>query len=201
MTVQLLSKSAYARHRGCDEKAVRKAITEGRISTIEGKIDPVVADIQWAQNTRVRAGSGQAATHAMPAATVPVDAAAEPPVSAADDEGEGSESVAGTSATRPVGGSEYSASRARREKADAEMAEIALAERRGEVIPVKAVEIVWSQAMSSLREHLLQLRARLAPILAAETDAFRVGELLDAEHRAALELMAKASYTAPGGEG
>ena len=60
MAVQLLTKSAYARHRRCDEKAVRKAIAEGRISTIDGKIDPEVADIQWAKNTRARADSKRA---------------------------------------------------------------------------------------------------------------------------------------------
>jgi len=65
MAVQLLTVAAYARHRGCDEKAVRKAIDENRITAIQtadGKrrIDPAVADIQWAQNTRARADSGRA---------------------------------------------------------------------------------------------------------------------------------------------
>lgn len=64
MAVQLLTVAAYARHRGCDEKAVRKAIAENRITAIssaDGKrrIDPAVADIQWAQNTRARADSGR----------------------------------------------------------------------------------------------------------------------------------------------
>lgn len=64
MAVQLLTVAAYARHRGCDEKAVRKAIDENRITAItnsDGKrrIDPAVADIQWAQNTRARADSGR----------------------------------------------------------------------------------------------------------------------------------------------
>lgn len=58
MAIELLSFSAYARRRGCDEKAVRKAVAQERITAIErdGKrfIDPAVADIQWAQNTRPR---------------------------------------------------------------------------------------------------------------------------------------------------
>ena len=65
--------SQYARHRGCDEKAVRKAIAEGRITAVEidGRkmIDAAVADIQWAQNTRARADSrkqAQKATSATP---------------------------------------------------------------------------------------------------------------------------------------
>lgn len=53
--------SAYARHRGCDEKAVRRAIEAKRITPIfdkEGRqwIDATVADIQWTKNTRPRVG-------------------------------------------------------------------------------------------------------------------------------------------------
>ena len=64
MAVQLMTVAAYARHRGCDEKAVRKAIDENRITAIQNadgkrRIDPAVADIQWAQNTRARADSGR----------------------------------------------------------------------------------------------------------------------------------------------
>lgn len=72
MAVQLITVSAYARHRGCDEKAVRKAIEERRITPIPGKngrnmIDPAVADIQWAQNTRARADSSRATASNAPA--------------------------------------------------------------------------------------------------------------------------------------
>jgi len=47
-----MSRRAYARHRGCSEKAVRKAIGAGRI-TLEpdGSIDPEKADAQWVANT------------------------------------------------------------------------------------------------------------------------------------------------------
>ena len=56
-TVQLINMAEYARRRGCTEGAVRRAVRDGRISLIEGKLDPVAADAQWARNTRVRAGS------------------------------------------------------------------------------------------------------------------------------------------------
>ena len=47
-----LSRRAYARHRGCDESAVRKAIAAGRISVeADGTIDPEKADAAWAANT------------------------------------------------------------------------------------------------------------------------------------------------------
>ena len=42
----------YAKHRGVSEAAVRKAIKTGRIDKGEdGKIDPDIADEQWAANT------------------------------------------------------------------------------------------------------------------------------------------------------
>jgi hypothetical protein len=55
----------YARHRGCAPSAVVKAMKEERItSNVDEKgrpwIDPEVADIQWAKNTRARADSGRA---------------------------------------------------------------------------------------------------------------------------------------------
>src|SRR5467141_119831 len=42
---------AYARHRNVTPAAVRKAIKSGRITAVDGKIDPAVADRDWAANT------------------------------------------------------------------------------------------------------------------------------------------------------
>lgn len=60
----------------------------------------------------------------------------------------------------------------------------------GELIRVSAVETIWSTALAGMREHLLQLRARLAPQLAVETDATVIERLLEAEHHKALQHMA-----------
>lgn len=62
----------YARHRECAPSAVVKAIKEERISSnLDDKgrrwIDPEVADIQWAKNTRARADSGRAVVPQSPA--------------------------------------------------------------------------------------------------------------------------------------
>jgi hypothetical protein len=44
---------AYARRRGVALAAVQKAIASGRISTQpDGSIDPEIADVHWAENTR-----------------------------------------------------------------------------------------------------------------------------------------------------
>jgi hypothetical protein len=57
----LISLRAYARHRGCTIRAVQKAIESGRISTIDGRIDPVAADADWRRNTRIQLDPGQLA--------------------------------------------------------------------------------------------------------------------------------------------
>lgn len=176
--VNLISQAEYAKRRGCSEAAVSKAISKKRISLIDGKIDPSVADMQWSMNTRVRAGSGR--SPGGPAGSVEQLAL----VPGAD--GTGDKPAAETTAP---GGDDYWKSRSRREAAEAELAEMDLATKRGELIQVKAVELVWSAALASAREHLLQVRARLAPLLAVESETFQIEQLLDLEHNKALNFL------------
>lgn len=137
MTVQLITKAAYARHRGCDEKAVRKAIAEKRISLIDGLIDPAVADIQWAQNTRARAKSRDKAIVA-PQATIPSASTADAP----------------PQADRPTGGAEpgYQDHRTRRELADAERAELETARMAGRLVDRERGERGVFEAFRELRD-------------------------------------------------
>lgn len=142
MAVTLMTIAEYARHRGCDEKAVRKALAEGRISrAAEGKrcIDPEVADIQWAKNTRARADSRSAP--ATPAAGT-AQAAAQPP--AAETAG-------------------YTDHRARREKADADRSEVlALRERERTLLREPGERAVFD-AFRGLRDAGFQAMRDVAP--------------------------------------
>lgn len=147
--------SQYARHRGCDEKAVRKAIAEGRITAVEidGRkmIDAAVADIQWAQNTRARADSRKQGQKA--AAATPADDAS------------------------------YAALRTRREAAEAQMAELALAKELGNVIEREpAVSAVFT-AFRALRDGGLVIGRKLAANVAAMNDAREVQAAIDAAQR------------------
>lgn len=182
--VKLITQAEYAKLRGCSAVAVHKAVKAKRISLIDGLIDPAVADIQWAKNSRARVGSKPPAAPAL----------AEP--STRLDSGDLlSPEVAGTEAPAaqpPAPPDDYTTWRGRREAADAELAELRLAEQRRDLISVAAVEGVWSAMLAGAREHLLQVRARLAPLLAAETDVFKVEQMLEAEHRKALETLASA---------
>lgn len=155
--VSLMSRPEYAKHRGCSAVAVHKAIKAGRISLIDGKIDAAVADIQWAKNTRARIGSR-------------APAAAEPGRQQTD-----------------ADGISYEEARRRREAAEAERAELLLAELRADLMRTDAVHSMVAKLAAGLREGLLQIPPRLAPVLAAEADAAVIQETLAAALRGVLE--------------
>jgi len=152
MAVQLMTKAAYARHRGCDEKAVRKAIAENRISTIDGKIDPAVADIQWAQNTRARAGSGRPAV----ANDLVEGQRAAQPSSAP------MAPLSGAASDQPAA-SGYQDHRARREAADAERAEIETGKLAKRLVVRDSTERAVFDAFRQLRDAVMSTAQRSAP--------------------------------------
>ena len=164
--VNLMSQAEYARHRGCSKVAVGKAVKAGRISLVNGKIDLAVADIQWERNSRARASahtSAQLPLDAMPANVEPTKA---------DD---------------------YMHNRNRREAAEAERAELSLAEDKGQLIRVDAVKAAVASVFSAARDALLQIPARLGPQLAAESDASKAQTMLHSEIHQALQLLAGAT--------
>lgn len=164
MAVTLLTKSAYARHRGCDEKAVRKAIAEGRISAIEraGKqlIDPAVADIQWAANTRARADSTskaaaqpQASTASKKSPSVPNPAAEEVP--------------------------QYATTRAKREDVELRRAQLLLAEEEKRLIEREPAVMATFTAFRQLRDEAMQVGRRVAAKCANLTEPREIQLLID----------------------
>jgi phage terminase Nu1 subunit (DNA packaging protein) len=82
---------------------------------------------------------------------------------------------------------DYREERARRERAEADLAELKLAELRGDLLRREEMERLVGSLASHLRESVLQIKGRLAPLLAAETDVMKVSSMLDTELRAALE--------------
>ena len=165
MNVELITQAEYARRRGVAKSAVAKAVAERRISLIDGKIDPSVADIQWERNTRARADSGRATTEGaplgfeVPAATGPAPTTA--PTS--DEQGE------------------YSVNRARRERYEADLAQLKLQELQGDLVRVVEVRAEIGKAVGQLKTNLLQIPARLAHMLTPEQSA-----AVDAEIRGVL---------------
>ena len=167
-TVNLITQAEYAKQRGCSAVAVHKAVKAGRISLIDGKIDPAVADVQWARNTRARAGSGGPATDAVPGV---VPGAVQAPV---------------------VTEGDYWINRARREAAEADLAEMKREEQASRLISVEAVRSTLATVLAATRDSLLQIPARLAPVLAAESDPAVVHDLVQQELHQALSQLARA---------
>ena len=73
------------------------------------------------------------------------------------------------------------------------MAELKRDELTGDLIRVSAVRAVMINAYTTLREAILNLPARLAPQLAAESDTAAIQTLLHAELHSALTTLAGAS--------
>lgn len=177
-----LSISAYARHRGVSHVAVLKAIKAGRIEkNSDGTVDVAKADAAWALNTSPSQQRG-ANTKQKPS----------------------KKSSAKTSlqeTERPLdpplinSGPSYAQSRAVKEAYLARLAKLDYEEKSAALVRSDNVKIAWFNILRVLRDRILNLPDRLAPILAAETDPKAARELLDTELRQVLNDAADAVST------
>lgn len=172
--VELITQAEYARRRGVAKSAVAKAVAEGRITLINGKVDPAVADIQWAQNTRARADSGRTAA---PAAA---DAGAVAPE--AQNTASGPEAAQGGPAQ--PGYADY---RAMREKADAEMAVRANLKDAGLLVERDRVQRGTFDVVRSFRDAVMVIGQRAAPRCIGLGDSREIEHVIVEETRKALE--------------
>ncbi len=167
MAVKLVSQSEYARMRDVSKMAVSKAVADGRITLIDGKIDPDVADIQWAKNTRARVDSGGGA------------------------KGPGqdlfSDDSAGPKTDTPKGDEDsYQAARRQREFAEASLAELRLAkELKNAIDRERSFQAIFT-AFRSLRDSLMVIGRKNAPALHSMSDARSVQLAVDAAIRETL---------------
>lgn len=102
-----------------------------------------------------------------------------------EDSVDAGEDVAG--GTPPAGSMQ--AARLRKELALAQLRELELRQKSGELIEVESVRRMWFERGRTVRDLLLGLPPRLAASLAAESDQAAVRVLLDREIRAALEAL------------
>lgn len=147
---ELMTKSEYARHRGCAPSAVTRAIKEGRISLIGDKINPRLADLEWAENSRARADSGAAVARTTSGGTQAPSAAASAPAQA-DLTQPGPEGEGGTAPVNPAEAS-YAENRRRREAAEAERAELETARAAGRLVDKERLERAVFEAFRTLRD-------------------------------------------------
>lgn len=168
----LITQAAYARARGVTKQAVSAAVKAGRIRLIDGKIDPEIADIQWQRNTshehRQRALGG--VDRGIGAGGIVTTTPAEPPRNAPrDPEGQGDTT--------------FLEAKTRSEQARAELFELELAQKRGELVVAEEVRRATFEKSRIARDALLALAPRLAPQVAAESDVAKCHDLIMAEVR------------------
>ena len=180
----LLTQAEYARSRkdrglpGGSREAVRKAVDEQRISAFgpDKLIDQQLADSQWARNTRARVGATDASADASDRTGDLLGGSAEavqaPPASPA-------------AAPAPDG---YSAARVRTELANAQLAELELARKRGEVRDVADINRGGFDIARELRDGLDSSVNTLAAELAVLDNADACAKVLR-QHNRTIQLM------------
>lgn len=172
----LVSQREYSRIRGVSHSAVRKAIATGRISTSDGtskgKIDPAVADREWAENTDLSTSRNSVAgapkhRRAKDGPSLPMEL----------DGGNGD----GSGRSAGAGGTGYARARAAREAALAQIAKLDLDERMGVLVRADEVKLAAFNAARKARDQLIAIPARLAPVLVAVETSAEIEALLDSE--------------------
>ena len=184
----------YARYRRVSPAAVRKAISSGRIPAVNGKIDPEVADAQWAANTdpgRARNGgngvqapgpraaephvaptSGHTGAHSPDSGPVAPVSPSSGPLSA----------TGGLPRTGP-----YTAARAVRETYEARLKELDFNVRSGDLVSADEVRVASFTVARKARDLLLALPDRLSAVLAGLTETADVHRVLSEEVRRVCE--------------
>ena len=164
----LITRSEYARQRGVSPEAVRQAILSGRINLIEGKIDPEVADIQWAKNTK-----NPQAAFAQPKPLIDYAAAPPPPAGPA-------------LAPRPDSAItqtiyDLQLSRAKREFHEANLAEMRERQKSGELVELAEVEKTTATIFAQMCNALEGIGDKIGDRMAAESDPFACRTLINDE--------------------
>ena len=85
-----------------------------------------------------------------------------------------------------TGSEDFQAARTRRETAEASIAQLKLQEQSGELIRLDAVRYAWALRLTAVRDALLQIPARIAPVVAAESSIERCAIIIDTELRRVL---------------
>jgi len=167
-----ISLRAYARLRGCSLTAVQKAITSKRITPLpDGTIDPERANQEWAKNTF----AGQTVHRAQAAAREErASQTHEPPTATGD----------------PV--AQYLRARAVKTSFEARTAQLEYEERAGRLIQAVRASEYAATFSAIVKDGLMAMPDRLAPMLAAVDDEKAIHRVLTAEVSALLRKVSKA---------
>lgn len=166
--LELISQREYARRIGVSHVAVQRAVNSGRVTTVDGKIDPARADREWRENTdqskprnRITGRPKLARVRGEP--SEPMDLG-------------GDDSYGGTGTATG-----YAKARAARELYTAQLAKLHLDEQRGTLVRADEVKVGAFNMARKARDQLIALPERVAATLAATQDPLEVHRILEEE--------------------
>lgn len=81
--------------------------------------------------------------------------------------------------------------RARKTAAEAEMAELELLQRKGDLIPMQQVVDTWLELIASCRSKMLSMPAKLAPVVAVEDNPAVCKQIVEEQMMEALDEIAR----------
>lgn len=173
------TQAELARQLGVSRQAINDLVKR-RVLDVgqDGRIDVEMARVALAN--RVRPSSKTAAALTSP--TAPAIAVPAPP--------------AAPSAPDTV--TSYHVAKTLREAAEAKIAQLKLSEMQGQLVRAETVRAETARLAAALRESILQLPARLTPVLAAESDPAKLHDLLERElHQVLAQLTQPQAAAAP----
>lgn len=214
----MLSLRKYAEHRkalglrGGTLQAVQKALATGRISAVEGLIDPAVADQAWAERTdpmkqrstgSLPAGSGLRRTEdGLPADADCTRVQTEPeglrrkedcfPISAApnlrrEDPAEQRPATAAANSGEDPEQKTLADAQLELVEKKVEKADLELARMRGQVLPVEKIEHAVGELIVTAKNRLMLVADSVADQVAGTTDPIACRNIIEHEIRLALE--------------
>lgn len=166
-----LSVASWSEQMGMSRQAGYAAVKRCNIPVDGGMLDSDVATVLYRKRTRARTSERRGTDQPSP----PSSSSSQP--HDVHDDGDGG----------------YWSSRTRREKAEAELAELKLAEQLGQLVRAADVRSSVSRRSAALRESFLQIPARVVPLLAADPNPAKMDQILRAEIVAALAHLTEAT--------
>ena len=183
MAMMGISLRAYARMRGCSLPAVQKAIASKRITTLaDGSIDPERANQEWAKNTFAGQTINRKSTAAEPSRSGSAQPKPSPQPPVIPQSGEVS--------SDPVAA--YLRARAVNETFKAKVSQLEYEERAGKLIQALRASEYAATFSAIVKDGLMAMPDRLAPMLAAVDEEKAIHRMLVAEVSALLRKVSKA---------
>ena len=181
--IKWVNASEFARDLNVCKKAVQKAIAEGRIvaNKVNGiwKINSAKARVEWLENTSPTAAK-KAKSKAIETLTKSLDII---------------ENLKAPASQKPEIKITINEAERRDKVAKAKLNELKLAEAMGELVRIDRVTKDAFECARATRNALLNIPARIGPELAAETDPFKVENLLTNALIKALEQLATGKFS------